>query len=135
MPGAVLRASGSRVGVERFLKTTPWKPSAVFWKGQPRTPSSRRRCAINGFNVVVSVASGLEFPLQVREALRFLRKYEREFRRLRHLRLRAGLDFGVRMRDRDRLTFYRITSPLIERLDRYGLELEVSCYGAAVNGS
>lgn len=135
MSGAVLRASGSKSGVERFLETTPWKPSAVFWKGKFRTPASRRRSEINGFNIVVSKASGLNLPRQVQESLQFLCKHQREFQRLRRLRLHGVLDFGVGKRDRVVVPFYRFPRTLIERLAKYGLELEVSYYNEPVTGS
>src|SRR5882724_6155631 len=90
MSGAVLRVSGSKAGVERFLL-----PLTVYWKGQPHLPGSRRISLVNGFNLSVSDASGSNLPQQVRDAKRFLSRNGVEIDRLRRLRLTAVLDFGV----------------------------------------
>jgi hypothetical protein len=71
--GTVLRASGSKASVETFLTRTKWSPLSVFWKGKKRSdhaPVSK----INGFNVNVSDADGLELPKKVKDAVRMLRR-------------------------------------------------------------
>ena len=129
-PGAVLRASGSRVAVEVFLDRTTWSPLAVFWKGTKRSEHSRSVSKVNGFNVSVSEADGLDLPQQVEDATRILRSDAAEFRRLRRLKLHAVLDFGVMGRDEGIPAFFRFPSELLELLVKYGVSLEVSYYGS-----
>ena len=127
--GAVLRVSGSRVGVQTFLDRTGWNPLSVFWKGQKRSEHSRSVSRINGFNVSISDAGGLELATQVKDAVRILLSDEAEFRRLKRHKLHAVLDFGVEVKDAGGPAFFRFPSELLQLLARYGLSLEVSYYG------
>lgn len=128
--GAVLRVSGSRSGVEKFLSLTQWRPLSVFWKGQKRSEHSRAVSRINGFNVNISDARGLELSKQVTDAARILRRDAAEFRRLRRLGLHAVLDFGVEIEDKDGPAFFRFPSELVQLVAVHGLDLEVSYYGS-----
>jgi len=128
--GAVLRASGSKVSVEMFLARTKWSPLSVFCKGKKRSEHSRSASKINGFNVNVSDADGLDLPRQVNEAMRMLRRDATEFRRLKRLKLHAVLDFAVEVEDSDGPAFFRFPSELLRLLAQYGLSLEVSYYGS-----
>jgi hypothetical protein len=128
MSGAVLRVSGSKAGVARFLESTAWVPLTVYWKGQPRFAGSRKISLVNGFNLSVSDASGSNLPQQVRDAKRFLARNGKEIGRLRRLRLTAVLDFGVDAATKGGVFFLRFDQHLISALAVAGFGLEVSCY-------
>jgi len=129
MPGAVLRVAGGRANVARFLRVTRWKPLTVYWRGQPRFETSKRTSTVNGFNVAVSSAPGIHFAGQLRDATKFFQKHGQEFRRMKRMNLSAVLDFGIDTRDESVATFLRFSSPFVSTLARYGVELELSCYG------
>jgi len=131
MPGAVLRISGGKLSVTRFLATTRWKPTTIFWKGERRFKSSTRVSEINGFNLSVSNASGSRLDQQVRHAKRFLIREQSEFRRLSRLKLHSCLDFGVHAVSDTGIAFYRFDIDLLIALAKAGVELEVSHYGAS----
>jgi len=126
MPGAVLRVSGSKIGVKRFLEQSGWKPMIVFWKGKPRFASSPVLSAINGLNQSVSRGSSLD--LQVRDAKRFLQRQRLEFKRMKRLKLHSTLDFGVAS-DRDApMKFYRFYAGFLSHVAKAGVDLELSHY-------
>ncbi|MBV8402606.1 MAG: hypothetical protein JO203_00295 [Gammaproteobacteria bacterium] len=131
MPGAVLRISGRKNAVSRFLAKTSWKPLTVYWKHAPRLKSSTRTSAVNGFNVSVSAARGVDLSGQIRDARRFLRRYAGELRRMNQLRLSGVLDFGVEVQHEGGPAYFRFRHELIADLAMYGIELEVSYYGKA----
>src|ERR1700733_14648698 len=101
MPGAALRISGSKTSLTRFLTATRLKPLSVYWKGQLRYKTSKRPSSVNGCNVSVSSSSGLDLAAQIRDATRFIRRHEAEFRRIRRHRLSAVIDFGVEVPDKE----------------------------------
>jgi hypothetical protein len=129
MPGAVLRVSGSKVGVQRFLARSKWKPTAVYWKGEKRFESSTRVSDVNGFNLSVSDAPGSQLKLQVREVKRFLRRERSELRSLTRLNLHCTIDFGVHAVGDSGVAFYHFDIDLLVALAQAGVELEVSHYG------
>jgi hypothetical protein len=129
MPGTVLRINGRKSAIASFLASTEWKPLTVYWKGTPRLRSSRQLSRLNGFNVEVSSASGLDLKRQTSDARRFLRKHTKEFRRLRRLRLSAVLDFGVSSSCESGPVYYKFPRDLITNLASNDVELEVSYYG------
>jgi len=132
MPGTVLRVSGSKVAVKRFLEESRWKPIIVYWKGKPKFPNSSRLSTINGFNHSVSDAAGSRLDLQVRDAKRFLRRERLELRRLKRLNLHSTLDFGVEA-DRDApMKFYRFDATLLSQIAEAGFDLELSQYAVGV---
>jgi hypothetical protein len=128
--GTVLRVSGRKAAVARFLAATSWKPLSVYWKGQPRYKTSKRLAVVNGFNVDVSSATGLDLAGQVRDAHKFLRGNAKEFRRLQRLGLSSVLDFGVEVTDTGGPAYFRFPAVLLRALAAYGVELEVSYYRA-----
>ena len=128
--GAVLRVSGSKAGVREFLLRTKWTPLSVFWKGEKRSQHSRSASKINGFNVSISDAEGLDLSKQVRDVVRILRRDSAEFR-LKRLGLHAVIDFGVESKSRDAPAFFRFPAKLLLLLAGHGLSLEVSYYGGA----
>jgi hypothetical protein len=129
MPGAVLRVSGSKSSVTRFLGLTIWRPLSTYWKGEPRFKGSRRTSKVNGFNINLSNASGRHLQTQVRDVTLFLHRHGAEFRRLKKLKIHGTVDFGVEAEHPNGPEFYRFPDTLIAELARYGLDLEVSYYG------
>jgi hypothetical protein len=129
MPGAVLRVSGSKAGVTRYLAESRWRPLAVYWKGKPRFQSSTRVSSINGFNLSVSDAPGSRLDLQIRDAKRFLKRERSELARLKRHKLRSVIDFGLHSKEGSVAAFYRFDAELLGILVRAGVELEVSHYG------
>jgi hypothetical protein len=129
MLGAVLRISGSKISLMRFLDATQLKPLSIYWKGQLRYKSSKRPSEVNGCNISVSSSSGQNLAAQVRDAVRFIRRHEAEFRRIKRLKLSAVVDFGVEARHTNGPTYFRFPRALIVLLAKYGLDLELSHYG------
>lgn len=130
MPGAVLRVSGTKRSVAKFIELSAWKPLCVYWKGKPRFTASTRLSEVNGFNVNVSDAPGMHLQQQVQDATGFLRRHAAEFRRLKRLKLHGTFDFGVEAKDPGGPAYYRFPNKFILNLSRYGLDLELSYYGA-----
>jgi hypothetical protein len=128
MPGAVLRVSGSKAGVTRFLETSRWKPITVFWKGKPRSEHSTRLSEINGFNCSVSDADGSRLVAQIRDANTFLKRQRSELTRLKRLNLHATLDFSVEANCEDAAKFVRFDATLLAELGKLGIDLEISVY-------
>lgn len=70
-----LRAYGTEFDVEVFLATSSLIPSAIFRKGEPRSPASRPdgpKHVRSGVCIGVSDADWSDLPAQVRDAERFL---------------------------------------------------------------
>jgi hypothetical protein len=129
MLGAVLRLSGSKKSLTQFLHATGLEPLSIYWKRQLRFERSKRPSSVNGCNISVSSSSGLDVAAQIRDAARFIRRHEAEFRRIRRLGLSAVIDFGVEARDKDGPTYFRFPGIFVALLAKNGLDLEVSYYG------
>lgn len=102
----------------------------MFWRGRKRSEHSRSVSKINGFNVNISDADGLDLPKQVTDAVHILRRDATEFRRLKRLKLHAVLDFAVEVKDSGGPALFRFPSELLQLLAKYELGLEVSYYGS-----
>ena len=66
MPGCVLRVASRTTQVDDLVRVSGFTPTAVYMKGQPKAAGSTVMSPTSGFNVVVSIAEGLE--LQTRDA-------------------------------------------------------------------
>jgi hypothetical protein len=128
MSGVVLRISGSKVAVQRFLSQSRWRPTAIFWKGKPRLPGSTHLSVANGFNLSVSDAPGDRLDLAIAEAKRFLKREAIEFSRLHRLKLSAVLDFGVHAGADAFVSAYVFEPEFLARLVKAHVSLEVSHY-------
>jgi hypothetical protein len=128
MSGVVLRISGSKVAVKRFLSQSRWRPAAIFWKGKPRLPGSTHLSAVNGFNLSVSNAAGDRLDLAIADTKRFLKRESVEFRRLYRLKLGAVLDFGVHAVGDPFVSSYVFDSDFLSWLVKAHVALEVSHY-------
>ena len=129
MSGVVLRVSGSKVAVNRFLSQSRWRPTAIFWKGKPRLPGSTHLSVVNGFNLSVSGAPGDRLDLAIFEPKRFLKREAIEFKRLHRLRLGATLDFGVHSGADAFVSSYVFVPEFLSLLVKAHVSLEVSHYG------
>jgi hypothetical protein len=99
----VLRAIGAGFDVASFLAESPFRPDAVYRKGD-RLFAAMAQGPIrtdSGFNLKVSEAGMDDLPGQIREAIAFLDEHEDELRRLGACEgvEAVGLDFGLRRRD------------------------------------
>jgi hypothetical protein len=128
MSGVVLRVSGSKVAVQRFLSQSRWRPTAVFWKGKPRLPGSSHLSVANGFNLSVSAAPGDQLDLAISETKRFLKRHAAEFSRLYRLKLQGVLDFGVHSGADAFVSSYVFEPEFLSRLVKARVSLEVSHY-------
>ena len=99
----VFVASGLSFDVDRYLKSSSFKPMSVFRKGQvpPKDNPEQQARPDSGFVVLLSEDQDLGLTRQIQEALVFLFKNEPELERLK----KAGvdnmlLDFGVQVGDK-----------------------------------
>lgn len=126
----VLRVSGN-FDPEDVLAGSPLRPESRWNHGERNAIGHPNKNS--GFNVLVSKAEFDDFSKQVRDAVRFLKRYEGELARLLALSGVAGasLDFGVAQRDQPAWSL-RFPPELVELAGTLRLELEVSLY--AVSG-
>ncbi len=128
MSGVVLRVSGSKVAVKRFLSQSRWHPAAIFWKGKPRLPGSTHLSTVNGFNLSISDAPGDRLDLAVADTKRFLKRDAVELRRLHRFKLGAVLDFGVHAKGDAVVSSYVFESAFLSHLAKAHVNLEISHY-------
>jgi hypothetical protein len=80
----VLRAAGDSFEVAAFLAESPFRPHAVYGKGEPlpgELVADRVRSA-SGFDLTVSEAGLSDLDSQILDAIVFLDQHEDELRRL-----------------------------------------------------
>lgn len=99
----VLRAAGEFFPVAAFLAESPFRPHAVYGKGDPLPggPGTGRVRSASGFDLTVSEAGLADLDTQIFDALVFLDRYEEELRRLGGFPGvdAVSLDFAVAWRD------------------------------------
>ena len=131
---AVLRAYGSHFDVDAYLADCPLPVCAVKRRGEPMSPSQPdgRRHTESGVHVLASGADFDEFPVQVEEAIAFLRTNDGELRRLRGFPgvETVTLDFGIERRD-GWLQCDRLPSELLQLAGSLGFDIELSQYPRA----
>ena len=93
--GAILRVGGSKKGVTAYLERTRLEPHRVYLKGEPTSPGSKNLAKSNYFLVLASNAPESDFPLQIQDTARFLRRHMRDLKTLSNYRLHGEIDFGV----------------------------------------
>jgi hypothetical protein len=131
--GCMLRISGRRFDVDRYLQRSSLSPAVVYRRGEPLYPASQPKGAKNlrsGANFTVSRRDFLDFRGQVREAVRFLRRFASEARRLRRFPGLESvcLDFGVEPLDGIVVECWRFPQELIGLAKAGSIELELSVY-------
>jgi hypothetical protein len=128
----VLRASGRKFDVDRFLKRSSWKPLAVFRRGEPRGLTVKKKNVESSFNLNVSDASWLNLPAQIRDAKKFIEKNKNELRRLKRFPGVEGivLDFPLENRiSKDfPACFLSFPEAFVQLAAAAGLSLELSIY-------
>jgi hypothetical protein len=133
MPGCILRVASKTAQVENLVRVSGFTPTAVYKKGQPKAPGSAVMSLTSGFNVVVSIAEGLE-P-QVRDAVRFLTRHADAVERLQRDAAFDGmtLDFGLHDRASRDVPWpsYHLPGDLVALAGKHGVELTLSFYGPA----
>ncbi len=79
----VLRAAGAAFDVAGFLADSPFRPEAVYHKGQPLPGAAGTRLrSASGFDLTVSRAALTDLEGKVADAIVFLDQHEEELRRL-----------------------------------------------------
>lgn len=128
----VLRAYGKKFDVDSFLKRSPWKPIAVFRRGEKRGVLSKKKNTESSFNLDVSDASWLNLTAQLRDAKKFIQKNKKELRRLKKF---AGVDSVVldfplenRISKDFPAVFLSIPENFIQLAAAAGLSIELSIY-------
>ena len=128
-----LRVSGKQFNVDRFLATSDFQPSAIWRRGQKRWLSSNGVSDVSGFNLGVSNASWNNLQKQIKETLRFLKKYKNEVMRLRQYPGVESLELDFPINNRmDRKRVYSqcdyLTKELIHKAGQFPLSIEISRY-------
>ena len=131
----VVRAYGKHFDVDKFLAHCTVPVCAVKRLGEPVFPATQpegRRYTESGIHILASEAEFSNFPLQVEEAIAFLRINETQLRRLCTF---PGveittLDFGIERRDVV-FQFDRLPAELLRLTGALGLDIEVSQYPVA----
>lgn len=131
----VVRAYGKNFDVDAFLAHCTLPVCAVKRLGAPVHPASEpdgRRYTESGVHVLAGERDFSDLPLQVEQAIAFLRKNESELRRLSTFSgvEIATLDFGIERRDVI-FQFDRLPAELLQLAGSLGLDIEVSQYPTA----
>jgi hypothetical protein len=119
--------SGANFDVDSFLKTSGFRSTVVYRKGQRRRPASRGQQKTSGFNVTISESD--DPKKQVEQALAFLTRERDELLRL----VRFGgvndiiLDFAFPQREYVTRTA-RLPAELLTAAGALGIEIDVSFY-------
>jgi hypothetical protein len=127
--GAILRVGGSKKGVKAYLQQSSLDPHRVYLKGEPTSPGAKILAKSNYFLVCASNAPESDFPLQIRETGRFLRRHMRDFRALAKFGLHAEIDFAVtdaRSSSGAILLFWYIPRSFIRLLDEAAIDAKIS---------
>jgi hypothetical protein len=129
----VLRASGTNFDVDEFLKTSSLDALTAFHRGELQVPSSSvtRKSECSGMNVSVSTREFSDLRGQIKDAIEFLSRNDRELRRLRDFDGLERMDLDFPVEDRD-VVYQRDAFPhkLLSLLGGLGIGLIVSRYPA-----
>jgi|ERR1700733_13053113 hypothetical protein len=129
----VLRASGANFDVDEFLKTSSLDALTAFHRGELQFPSSSvtRKSESSGMNVSVSTREFSDLRGQIKDAIEFLSKNDRELRRLHDFPGLERMDLDFPVEDRD-VVYQRDAFPhkLLSLLGGLGIGLIVSRYPA-----
>ena len=126
--GASLRVGGSKKGVKAYLGKSSLEPHRVYLRGEPTSAGSKILARHNYFLVLASNAPETDFPLQLKEASRFLRRHMRELQSLSRHKLHAVIDFAVsdtRNEDSPMLS-WRFPRSFVRLLHEAAIDAEIS---------
>lgn len=135
----MLRVRGRDFDVDKFLKKSPWRHQAdIHYRGEPLTSRfaqrrlRRKSYPDSGFQIEVTPEGpDGHIRVQVRQVIRFLKKYAKELRRLQKIRTveSKSLDFGVIWEKEVVCKFHHIPAELTKRSGELGIDLMISDYG------
>ena len=128
MPGCVLRFTGSKEKIKKFLSSSSFKPDVVYFKGQRK--SAKLVWKSSGFNLTLSGSEGLQ--KQAAGATKFIKKNKSEFDRMKDFGFKnATIDFGLYDTSTDNYPWptYRLPKNIIMLAAEYSFEIELSFYG------
>ena len=126
--GAILRVGGSKKGMKAFLVRSGLAPHRVYLRGAPTSAGAKTVARHNYFLVVASNAPETDFPLQLKEASRFLKRHMRALKTLPRYKLHAVIDFAVsdtRTTDSPMLS-WRLPQSFIQLLHKTAIDAEIS---------
>ena len=126
----VLRVSGDDFNIENFMRITGLKPCMVFKKGEPRFKLRPRwkRFTESGANFVVSDADFEYLIKQIKDSIKFLRKYGAKLESYRNSHKDSmSLDFAVDQRDGWGQSD-RFPSELLFLAGSLGIDIQLSQY-------
>ena len=126
--GAILRVCGSKKGVLAYPGECDLKPHRVYLRGEPTSVGSKVLARSTYFLVEASNAPESDFPLQVRETTRFLKRHMRDLKAVPRHRLHAVIDFAVsdtRAKDSPLLS-WRFPVAFVRLLNKAAIDVEIS---------
>jgi hypothetical protein len=131
--GCVLRAYGSEFKVDSFLRDSSLKPYSIYRRGEPRfenKPDGELNDS-SGLKIDVSDAEFEDLHGQVAGAISFLRRNQKELKRLRRFPgvERACLDFALSKRDVP-CQYDTFPAELLYLAGGVGLDIELSQFPA-----
>ncbi len=132
MPSCVLRVAGSTIKVKKFLRESSLEPSKIFFRGDPRVPTSRGPVQTSGFNIIMSGSHGESIEKLVRQTLVFLHEHRMDMLLLKSMKFKIStIDFGLYdLSTEDRpWPSYRLPASLIAIAGELGFEIVLSFYG------
>jgi hypothetical protein len=130
--GCVLRASGKKLDIDKYLMRCPFSRFNIYRKGQPRFTNKPKGKKNRTTGINISIIDGLfdNLSRQISFTIRFLEKYKNEIRRLVRFEGLDGppvLDFGINNRNFP-AQFDRFPSELVSMAGKLGLAIELSRY-------
>jgi hypothetical protein len=127
----VLRVSGKKFAPDQFAKKTSLPICAVYRQGTLRAtvPKSNKKWSTSGLNIEVSNSDFENLAEQIKDAHKFLDKYQKE---LKQLSKYPGvefmtLDFGISQHDVE-AQFEYFPPELLQAASKVGIGLEISLY-------
>ncbi|QNF33437.1 hypothetical protein HUW51_12165 [Adhaeribacter swui] len=98
----VLRISGQNLNVEKLILLIDQKPVSIYRKGEPylKSKPNGRKNKTSGINYNVSNASFDDLEKQIKDAIKFIKKYKAQIAEVTFDELVDGstLDFGIDLR-------------------------------------
>lgn len=132
MPECILRVTGSKDKIRKFLAESTLDPVKIYFRGEPGIVKSRGPNKTSGFNISLSESTGTSIKRQTNQVIKFIESHRSDFDRLNAFRFKSStLDFGLYDLSTDDYPWpsYRISKKLLILAAEFGLEIELSFYG------
>ena len=126
-----LKAYGTKFDVDRFLSKSNLRPCEVWHKGDSRLDGRDGGVTKHsGMIIEVSDNDWDDLDLQIRRAMRFLKRHESEIHRLSSSSTvqAAFLDFGVKRKSEGLMQGAYLPADLIKHAGRVGVGIRVTAY-------